>query len=140
MKTFSTVIKSCNSETLFYCVRIIDALEVLDRKIFVSTPLTFSEFKDFVEHRIAKQLQNRVKIVECYQKLTDQEQEELYGLDSFARILSAINANAKRYWDVVFYYKDTGERGNCLCDTASTIDLLKSGRVISIKPEGWKAM
>lgn len=138
MKMFSSLIKSCNSETLFYCVRIMNVLEVAEKEIYVSTPLKLDEFRDFIESRIPEHLQDRVRVVECYQKLTAMEQEELYGLDSFARILSAINANAKRYWDIV-YYSDNKGLCNILTDTATAIEFLKSGKVISIKLDGWKA-
>lgn len=139
MKTFANLIKSLASETMFYCVRIKNALEAKEKEIFVSTPLTFEEFRDFIEHRIPDHLKDRVKIVESYYKLTDREQEELYGLDSFARILSAIVANAKRSWDIVFLDKETGERVNISADTAVAVEFLKGGRVISIKQDGWKA-
>lgn len=138
MKTFANITKSVASETVFYCVRIKNALGFAEKEIFVSCPLEINEFRAFITRRIAEELQDRITLVECYMSLTDTEKKELYGLDSFARIIDAINANAKFYWNVLFY--DTkGEKVNILSDTDSTIDLMKGRNIISIRPAGWKS-
>ena len=140
MKTFANITKSTASETVFYCVRIKNALGFTEKEIFVSCPLEIDEFRAFITKRLSEHLQDRIKIVECYTSLTDTEKNEVYGLDSFARIISVINAKAKLYWDVI-YYDTSDRRSNSLVDTDTLIDMIRGGaNIISIKPDEWRAL
>lgn len=140
MKTFETLTRKCQSETNFYKVQIKNALGEDKKEIFVSTPLVTMEFKSFIARRIAEHLQDRVTVVECYTKLTPIEREEVYGLDSFARILSAINANAQRIWNIT--YRDTeGNINSMRANTDTTTSFMdggmKFGDILLIRPDGW---
>jgi hypothetical protein len=139
MKTFANLTKRINSETVFYCVRIKNALGFSEKEIFVSCPLYIEEFREFIDHRIDDSQKDKIKIVESYWKITELEKKELYGLDSFARIISAINANILPRYIVTYTKNTTGELVQLIVNLEDATKLMgiAGANLVSIKPWDW---
>jgi len=118
MKTFSDLLSRMNSETQFYCVKLNNVFGFKEKKIFVSTPLTYHELQMFTSRR-TKNNPDAVTIVDAYYALTPTEKEEVYGLDSFAKLLDRINARITREYALTWY--EDGEKRYCF---TSDIDLV----------------
>ena len=108
MKSLTLFIAQEKSKTNFYCISLKSVFGKNEKLIFVSTPLETSELRRFIERRTLNN-PNCVSIVDSLTELTESEMKELYGLDSFARILAVINDRKDRMWMLRWVSNDTGE-------------------------------
>lgn len=142
MRKFTSVLDKVQSDNRYYCVRIMNCLEVDEQEIFISCPLCFQEFVDFIERRLDDKLQDRLKVVESYSDLTPREKEEMYSLEEFGKILDAIEANLRLHWSI-FYEKGNGSHVKCVkIDEVQSCLAELGDKVTRICPswmsEGWQ--